>query len=626
MRSHTLATLAAATLTALAGVARADGTPIRAPLIDAKTIKFDGIPKEWGALMNLGHTVKGRAGSPDLEAKAVLTYDATNLYVAADVTDDVLRAGADHVELLIGFPGGSTHEVRLYPGQPGKSAGFAKNKDGSMVAGARVVEAPRDGGWMIEASVPWSAFPQARLLRVGLRGGIFVHDADASQAIESIVGTASSTAYAKLPAISTEPELALADGLLRDKGIRTAPRCNLVADVAGDAMKERVLVFDRYLVVLGPGYRKGSEYFFTDLAGDVVSCDVRDVTGDGHSEIVLKKRVGVPSKPRDVLQIQSFGAAEVPSPVFEHEIGITTEGGSVQNELTFVPDGGKIAIRVTPGTAKGLSAATYREPTETSWDPLLLPWGTIASQTYKFSGGRFTKSSEERKEGSAAPPPAAARTSNEPASRAPPPPNAAEVLDRVYETYKRDRGASGRARFDFTADVAADGKSERVLVHDRDIVVLGRGFKGGTGYGYLTLTLFASGNDIQEVTARDLNGDGKAEIIVKGVQHANAPSGETVDREILLVFTLAGDTLKRVFAAEIGRSIGRKRVSAAVSFVNTTRGFDIQLGPGRATEWNEKTYPFGQDNGAAGGLEPLLLPWSNAAPVRYRWNGSAFVR
>ena len=52
---------------------------------------------------------------------------------------------------------------------------------------------------------------------------------------------------------------------------------------------------------------------------------------------------------------------------------------------------------------------------------------------------------------------------------------------------------------------------------------------------------------------------------------------------------------------------------------------EIVLRPGRATGFTEQTYPFPQDVGASGGLEPLLLPWSGAKPVRYRWDGGRFA-
>jgi hypothetical protein len=623
-----LSCAAALTLTFAPGLASAEGTSLRANLVEAKSIKLDGVPKEWAALSPLGFAVKGRAGKPDLEAHAGLAYDANNVYIAADVTDDVLRAGGDHLQIVLGFPGGNVDEIDLYPGDPGKTPGSAKTKDGAAIAGARVVEAPRSGGWSLEASVPWTAFPQAKLVRVGLRGAIFVHDADSSATVKSIVGTAPSPAYASLPSINTEAEQSLFDGLIHEKNLRGAPRYNLLADVAGDAMKERVLVFDRWLVVLGSSFRKGSEYYYGDLgvAGDQIpSCELRDVTGDGQSEIILRKRFVSGSRTREMVQVMSFGAGEVPLPIFQHELSVSTDAGSVADDLSFTTDGGKTAIKITPGKATGFNAGNYREPTETAYDPVLLPWGAVASRTFKFNGKEFSRSSEEKQA------PGAASTSSAPIEatlpKAPPPPSAGELLEKVYELYKRDRGSSGRPRFDFAADLTGDKQAERVLLHERDLVIFGKGYKGGTGYTFLTLSQFAAAGDILDVTARDVTGDGKVEILVKGVIHASAPreaGGGTVDREIVMIYQLASDGLKRIFSAEIARAIGRRRVQGTIGFGG--KGDEIELAPGKAVDWTEKTYPFNQDPSAVGGIEPLILPWSNARAVRYRWTGSGFSR
>src|SRR5262249_25802789 len=147
---------------------------------------------------------------------------------------------------------------------------------------------------------------------------------------------------------------------------------------------------------LGPTYHGGTDYYWNDLGIDVAggmlpSCEVRDVTGDGQAEIIFHKRLGTARSFPGGLEGLSFGSGATPESVFQHEVGITTETGSITNDVRFVADAGKPAIVITPGSAKGYSAANYREPTETSYDPLLLPWGGIKSQTYKFQGGSFTK-------------------------------------------------------------------------------------------------------------------------------------------------------------------------------------------------------------------------------------------
>jgi hypothetical protein len=202
------------------------------------------------------------------------------------------------------------------------------------------------------------------------------------------------------------------------------------------------------------------------------------------------------------------------------------------------------------------------------------------------------------------------------------------MLDRVYALYKRDRSTSGKPRFDFVTDVAGDTGPERVLIHDRDIVVFGKGFRGGMSYGFITVGV-ADGKDIVDATARDLTGDGKAEILVRGVLHAKASKGlggGTVDRYGLFVYSVQGDAVVRVFAAETGRAVDDKRVLGSVAFLPAARGaLGIELRPGRAVGWTEKTYPFPEDSTAAGGLEPLLLPWGSGSARRYRYSGTAFV-
>jgi hypothetical protein len=634
VRRHAVRVTSALAGTALAlatGSARAEGTSLRADLVRAKDLKLDGVPKEWPEpLVPLSRALKGRVGKPDLEARAVLAYDESRVYVGADVTDDALVAGGDRVELVLGFPGGATRSVLLYPGNPGKTPGAAKTAAGDPIAGAKVVEAPRAGGWSLEASVPWSAFPEAATVRVGLRAGLFVHDVDDGGAEQAIAGSATGTSWAALPPLLTEPEQALADGLLREKGLRGAPRFEAIADVAGDAMKERVLLFDRWLVVLGPSFRGGKEYFFSDLgvdpgAGMLPAFEVRDVSGDDKSELVLRRRFGSASRFREVMAILAFGGGEVPNPIFQHEVGVTTDVGSVANDVALVQDGRRLAVRVEVGAAKGYHAGNYREPTETSFAPVLLPWGTIRSQTYKLTGASYTKVDEQSQP--ATPPPAAAEPPAPPPPRAP---SADELVAEVYATYKRERNTTGRPRFDLAVDVAGDARVERVLLHDRDIVVFGKGFRGGKGYAFLTLPQLASSADVLDLTTRDLTGDGKQEIVVKAVQHAPAPKEAggvgTVDREIVLVFQVSEGGIRRIFGAEIARAVGTKRVSGTLRFVGAGASTEIELAPGKAVEWTEKTYPWGQDPGPVGGLEPLLLPWGDARPVRHRWNGSAFAR
>jgi hypothetical protein len=174
--------------------------------------------------------------------------------------------------------------------------------------------------------------------------------------------------------------------------------------------------------------------------------------------------------------------------------------------------------------------------------------------------------------------------------------------------------------------VAGDRGPERVLIHGKDMVVFGKGFREGLSYAFIAIGV-ADPKDILDATARDLTGDGKAEIIVRAVLHAKASKalgGDTVDRHALFVYSVQGDGLVRVFAAETGRSLGNNQIIGAVAFSPAKRGVDIELKPSRAIGWTEQTYPFPPDTTTAGGLEPLLLPWSGGSR-KYRYDGKAFA-
>lgn len=616
-------------LAAALSVDAAQAAQLRMDKVDKAPV-LDGVPGEWDReLGKLGSNVKGSPSASDLSAKAAISYDDKNVYIAVDVADDTLVGGGegDRVDLVIAV-GNAVQTVSLFPGQPGKSAGKASTK-GQAVTGAKVVEAPKKGGWSLEASVPWSAFEATATTRIGMKGGVFVFDSDAGSAVDAAVGTSSAADTGSLAGLLTTPEQELTDGLMRDKKLG-APTFQFVANVAGDAMKERVLVFGQYLVVLGPTFRNGKEYYYNDMSVgggtmSVSSALVKDLDGDGRDEIIFTKRFTKSGQKtaRDVLQVHTFGTGDVPELVFRHEVGISNAKGSISNEVKFGSDGGKTTILITPGSAKGLDEKSYDEPTETSYDAVLLPWGSVESHTIKGKGKTYTKTEKTRAKPAGAEPVATKPGASASASKTAPAPTKTEPpkpdVNKVLAQYKKDRNISGAAKQDLSGDVAEDGQAERVLLHDKELVVLGPGFKNGGSYVFTTLP-FAAASDIRSVSLREVTGDKKAEILVRGVLKAKGPKKEEVEREVELVFKVASDGIKRVFAAELGRSIGSSKVSGSISY----DGGKITLSSGKATGFTKESYPFTQDAAAVGGFEPLLLPWSDTKQLRYKWSGSGF--
>ncbi len=621
----------------LAGAGSAAGSGGLKANFAPERVAIDGVPKEFGGdWRKLDYDVKGAApAKSDLSVNATIAYDERHLYVAAEVQDDKLVGGADHLELLLGIPGGTLHSLKLYPGVPGKSR--AQVKTGyRRVRGARIVEAPAEGGYTLEAKIPWTSIPKSSTIRVGYRGALFAHDADRSRTIESVVGTTDTRSYDSLPPISIECELALGSGLLRKQNLVEPPRRNLLVDVVGDKLKERVLVYKRYLVILGPGYRDGHQYYFRDLGAishdrGLLRFEVKDFTGDGKADVLLRKRVKGPKGSVEVVEILSYhGDNETPASVFAQEVKLDLKGGSLVNKVVITGKGSRTKIVLEPGTANGINRKRFRRQSSTGATAVLTPWGKIASQTYQVERGKFVLTSEKSKAPDRPPPPTP--TTHRPEPNRPPPSgnsgSTAATMERVYKLYKKQRKVRGRARFDLRANLAENAKIERLVVHDRDLVVFGEGYRGGRGFAAVTLAQFEKPRDIRSVSTRDVTGDGRHEIIVRGELRAPLPedigSGE-MKRSVVMIYKLKGNHFDRVFAAEVGRRIGSKRIEAKIRFRSKGR-YRVELKPGRAVGYTERTYPWLQKEAPTDDFEPLLLPWGGIDRVRLRYDGSKFVR
>ena len=631
-------------LPALAG---AGGRMIVAEPMQDEKVRIDGDLREWpNKMTELGDTLSGTGGS-DPRAAVTIGYDDTNLFVVLKIFDKrIVRTAAaganeDHATLSLAFPRGrefNTYELELYPGNPGKVAGVVKLK-GSALTSAKIVEAPSAGGLHVEAQIPWSAFADAAKVRVGLRAAVTYTDADGSGSISGVISTASGRSGKALPPLLLEAEEGLEYQLLKPKGL-TNPSREAYGNVWGDAMYERIAVFGSALAIVGPHYRDGKEFYFADLGvkdGSMVTrLSLVDFDGDGHDEVVVQKRIGAPDKYREIVTVTKVSADGTPFQAFAHEVGIKTTDGKIENRVSIKNN----LLEIAQGESEGFEPATYAEVTPSDMGAALMPWESVGSRSFKWVGKGFEQAEQTpfTPKGGSAPKPAKsakkagkaglAKSDEPPAPPAPRAPSSDELLDRVYALYRKDRGVGGgKPSFDFVTDVAGDRGPERVLVHGKDLVVFGKGFRQGLSYAFITIGA-TDPKDILDVTARDLTGDGKAEIIVRAVLHAKASKalgGDMVERRALMIYGIKDDALARVFAAETSRAVGDNEVLGAVAFEPGKRGMDIELRPARALGWTEKSYPFPADTTTAGGLEPLLLPWGGAAKRRYHWDGSAYV-
>lgn len=659
----------------------AEGAMLPAVLASDTKIRMDGQPKEipgnWNSLETV---ISGKAPKKGAAfAQGAIAYDDNNLYLAMRLEDDkIVRtsgAGAneDHATLSIAFPlkarSYRTYHVELYPGLPGKLPGVVKIGD-SKVSGAELVEAPDGDGFTFEAKIPWSAFSEASRVRVGMRAVLRYSDFTASGHAGVVVATSPAREGAAMPQLLTESEYPLIAGMLREKGISAEPAREAFGNVGGDSTWERVALFEKYLVILGSRFRQGKEFVSSELsisrAKAVQRMELVDFDGDGAQEILLVYRVGSQDEYREVLQVLKVKPDESLTSPFVHEVGLKSSAGELHNEVRITKSGGTAQIEIAQGEAQGFEQETYSEPKPSDMEACLLPWDPIKNRTYAWDSGEFKKAGEAAqtpksggkklaKAGKSrrAAKSAAASGAGRASPPAPRPPSADEMQDQIYAAYRKDRAVKSKPpRFDFVTDVAASTATERVLVHERDIVCFGKEFRDGASYVFTTIGV-ASPDDIIDMTARDLTGDGKAEILVRAIIHAKSgtepdskaapkkpeakktaqkksadkkPSDEQpVERLVFMVFQIKEDGIKRIFAAETGRMIDSNLMLGGLRLIDNGIGFEIETTVGRAYGFTKSNYPFPEDTSAAGGFEPLALPWGSLGVRRYRFDGSRYA-
>ena len=629
------------------GVEIAFGGALHAGDVDKKNpIKIDGILKEWPPRSEAKEALSGKTDG--LAFGVAVEMDDAKLYVGAEVSDPNLARTAkhgesdDHVSMTLAFPSGrgglKAYEIGLFPGKPGDSSGGVKwlagPSKGQDIPGAKLVENDVKGGFTFEAAIPWSSFAEARTMRVGLRAAFRYHDGDGTT-VRGVIGTGQGSVDrpSDLPALPTAAEQSVVDGLLGPKNLTgTAPKIDVFADVTGDDRKERISVFGKFFTICGPGYRNGHQFFWREVAGELTAFETRDVTGNGKEDMIVRRRVTSGGTMHEMIEVWTVERGDEPTTIFTQEIAIVDASAKRRITNAVRVSGKEIEISVEP--AVGWDATSFREPTAGE-EGILVPWGTVRSRTFKLEKGKFAKSGEVAQAGTAGG--AGPGTGTGPAAAGPattrdlPTPAVAKSSDMgraVMDAYYKDQGvaAGTKPRFDIEVHVDGDGKPERVALVGRDIVILGPGFKGGSGYARMSLTQFADDKDVSELTARDVTGDGAAELVVRGVRHVTTPTGDRVDIEALFIYQVKGGAIARVFSVETGREQSGKRIQGLVQFVpsKTGKGFDVDVRPGVARGWTEKTYPWPQDK-PGGAIEPLLLPWGGVPSLRYAWNGTQFA-
>jgi hypothetical protein len=251
--------------------------------------------------------------------------------------------------------------------------------------------------------------------------------------------------------------------------------------------------------------------------------------------------------------------------------------------------------------------------------PLLLPWGEVESRSYRWDGSRFAVVEEvpSKSAGRAAPQRGAAddrpRDVPEPVVHRKPP-----GADELVAEFRRARGIeSGRApRFVQHANVAEDARIESLMLFGKDLLVIGKGYRGGTGYFFYGLPVHDA-SDVLRMFTGDVTGDGRRELFVR-VRERIAD----VQREILLGYTFTDTGVSEVVNIEVRRAQGTASVGNVVALVPSSGHYALRIEAGKPQGWSAANYPFTAESLDA--HAPLLLPWAERVKL-YRFDGQRLV-
>ncbi len=615
---------------------RPDGAD--APVLDGRV---DDWPATWRPL---GVVVEGSADKGPPFAELALAADATHLRLALRTRDATLHrtkelgAGDDRLVLRLAFPraggGVAEHRVTVFPGLPGKLRALVRVDD-TPVPGARAVEAQDAAGegYTLEAELPWAAFPEAALAGVGLGATARYEDHDLDGRLVRAVSTAATRAGAALPALRTPAERALLEAL-RAEARPLSPDAEALGQLAGTLRLERVVAHGEKLAVVGPDVLDGRGYAFATLRGRAERLELRDLTGDGLAEVLVWQLASQAKDERRVFAVLRLDADDRFSVLFEHELGVTRGSASLLNGVEVPKDG---ALVLTAGTARGFGADAPPPREDDGLPPALVPWRE-RKRVFAWNGASFALRSAEDV-------PAPPAVSNEAsATRSPTTTGRSAPLESAVSSPKRDEAALGellaaylratgpaspRVTQDLSANASGSAALERIVLLGPRLLVFGTDLRGAAGYAYVDLPV-ATPSEIGAIEARDVTGDGRAELLVRLKQRLplDANGASVAEREVSLLYQVHEGALRRLFAGETRRGLGDSHVETTLLFRETKEGRVLEVASRPAAGWTRESYPFASPPATAaqgGSIEPLLLPWVPARRRVYRFDGTRFA-
>ncbi len=563
-------------------------------------VALDGMLGEWPALASAKHTSNPRAK----ETSVNFIYDNDALYVAAEIHDTTLtRTEAfaereDHLRVSLQFllPKSSSKvdgqkrtsfDISLFAGKPGESEGIVKHNN-HQVPASKIVEVAFDGGYRIEASIPWSYLTKNGEARVGILASATYHDAETN----STSSTASSPVRDD-PWAPSEPELAAWERLSPETRNSAKPEASLALDFGAGPEVEVAEIVARELWIVGHAFLDGTRYFSRTVSGRA--------SLSTHKFTFLTKPTIVVEEARETrggtVVSRTLVDASGPTPrvLLQHAV----QYGNCSNDVRLEAD--KVTVIGPPQRCDG--------PGDLSW----VSEASVKS-IYRWNGGELEAEAKQGAMPKKIVPVSAKPTIDskpdqplEPATREDP----VTLLLRA-----KNLPLTTKPEFRVSGNLAEGTETETIVVLDGEIVVMGEHFRGGTGF--LSVRPGGIGKSrIKSVELTRFEGSPHAYIAVRLVHALDEMSPPLVIESVAL-YAVKTNMIERVLWVETKRSQGDRQHQVDVLFKK--QGVWITShGPARG--WTKESFVTGE---IATNLIPLLPPWEAAKAIVFELDNGRF--
>lgn len=402
-------------LSALSALTALSALSLFAPVVVAPAepgeIAIDAFFDDWSGrpYALLGTVAQGkRDGSADLGGQVQVAFDASRLYLAAQVVDDKWQPGGagegDRLYFVFRPDDGPPRRVQIVLNtlevRPPQVLVDDKPCPGCSTAGTTRVD-----GWAVEVSIPLVQLP---LHTAGtVRSAALVHDCDADAKTADGVVASAPVDGALLP---TKKNLRL-DGLAAlDEGRQIyrsdrkplgLPQRTLHADIHGDPFPEEVLITDDDIVLIGKDLPERAAYlYFTHgwrSGAEVERAWFEDLDGEPGPELLVEHAEwSVPGEVR-VRIVEVFGLHDgFLKRRFAHKVGVEFSGkgkAAAPFEVLRARDGKAQRLQVGVAALDGLERRHYyqSDPDDFPAGPVPMPWDHQKPLVFRLRGEQWSR-------------------------------------------------------------------------------------------------------------------------------------------------------------------------------------------------------------------------------------------